>query len=116
MPTDTDYAMHLMAERVACGLPVRPTPRHRKRAVVGAFGRSAVSLVSPNASTLSLGTTSENLAGGSRNVDQDEVRDGSRDWVRDAVKAVDTGKAWWGDGVKLMKVRSLLCALPAHCS
>lgn len=101
VPTDLDYAMQLMSERIARGLPVRPPRRRRKRDVAGKFGNSAVSLLSPNASSLSLNVTERD----EMNDDDDDERTTKegRDWVRDAVKAVDTGKSWIGDGMKLVK-------------
>lgn len=103
-----------MSERVARGLPVRPLPRHRKRAAVAKFGKSAVSLLSPNASSLSL-DASYNNEGSENNHEQDDENE-RRDWVRDAVKAVDTSKSWVKDGVNLVKdIRVGTSAPPSAC-
>lgn len=101
VPTDPDYAIQLMSERLARGLPVRPPPRRRKRDAATKFGKSAASLLSPSSSSLSLNMSEQDRES---NNDDDQASKGERrDWVRDTVAAVDTGKSWIGDGVQLVK-------------
>jgi hypothetical protein len=113
--------MAAMARRVAAGLPVKPQHRKgRRREQVARVGRGVGGLVGASTSALSLGGTAS--TSGEEGVDaQGEEGEKEKDWVKSAVKAMDTGKAWMNDGLhiaKQMKVRSdalqLGCVRSAH--
>jgi hypothetical protein len=107
VPTDTDYAMELMAERVAKGLDVRPSSKVRRKRRI-AKGHKAGS---PSASSLSLatpGNRSQVRLGEDNDSDEDDQeppqgRRRKRDWVKTAVKAAAASRAWVDEGKQLVR-------------
>jgi hypothetical protein len=102
VPTDTDYAMDLIARRVAAGLDVKPSvksSRLRRRLL----GKRRKSTLGSDADTVTTVDDDSTVAG-------DEPKSG--DWVRGAVKAANVSKAWISDGLQYAKNIKVWCSFP----
>ncbi|EIN13757.1 hypothetical protein PUNSTDRAFT_140224 [Punctularia strigosozonata HHB-11173 SS5] len=107
VPTDADYAMELMAERVANGLDVRPSLKTRRRR--NAAKRKSTTASTSSLSLSSLSDMSQGQPGEDQEGDQDDeepLNDESRrpkDWVRTAVNMFSTSKAWVNEGQHIVQ-------------
>jgi hypothetical protein len=82
-PTDTDYAMELISQRVAAGLPVKPKSRKR------------------HSRATSTSSIPEAVASGSRDLPDAKAEEDSVDWKKWGERAA-VGKAWADDGKRLL--------------
>jgi hypothetical protein len=95
VPTDTDYATELIAQRVAAGLDVKPSvqsKRVRSRLLSRRRNSGPAFEDSPGTSSQSDVTVATNAFGA------DEPK--GNDWVKDAYKVANTGKAWMSEGLR----------------
>jgi hypothetical protein len=95
VPTDTDYAMDLIAQRVAAGQDVKPSARiGRRRRLLGSKTprQGMITPTGAGSDAYDLGSTQDEADKGNEN-----------DWVRSAVKAASSSRAWMNEGVRIVQ-------------
>jgi len=95
VPTDTDYATELIAQRVAAGLDVKPSAQSKR------LRSRLLSNRNKNTSTMDTGSDLSSQSDGTITTDSFDPEDSKgKDWVKDAYKVANTGKTWMNEGLR----------------